>query len=104
MSENGTKQKKPEKTDNYVTTCRAGAVAANVFKRTAPGGFEYLDFSLSRAWKTANGKEGYSHNFFVKNCDAIHTVVDEACAFIAKATVEAPAEGVDDSPQIPEAA
>ncbi len=104
MSENGTKQKKSDKTDNYVTTCRAGAVAANVFRRTAPGGFEYLDFSLSRAWKTANGKEGYSQNFFAKNSDAIHTVVDEACAFIAKATVEASTKSADDSPQIPEAA
>ena len=84
MSENGTKQKKSDKTDNYVTTCRAGAVAANVFKRTAPGGFEYLDFSLSRSWKKNTDKEGYSQRFFAKNREAMKTVVDNACDYIVE--------------------
>ena len=103
MNENGNK-KKTDKTQNYVTTCRAGAVAANVFKRTAPGGFEYLDFSLSRAWKTSNGKEGYSQNFFAKNREAIHAVVEEACDFIANASVQATTEPTDDMEQSREAA
>ena len=76
--------KKPSKSNtNYIRTFRDGAVAANVFQRVAPGGFEYLDFSISRAWKTPGGKEGYSLNFFSKNRDAIHKVVDQACDFIA---------------------
>ena len=84
MNDNSTKKQKTEKTQNYVQTCRRGAVAPSVFRRTAPGGFEYLDFSLSRAWKTPNGKEGYSQNFFPKNREAIHTVVDQACELIAR--------------------
>jgi hypothetical protein len=78
---NGTK-KTTKKASNYVKTFRYGAVAANVFSRQAPGGFEYLDFSLSRAWKTSNDKEGYSQNFFAKNGEALHAVIDEACQFI----------------------
>ena len=78
---NGTK-KKTEKTNHYVKTFRSGAVAANVFVRQAPGGFEYLDFSLSRAWKTASGKEGYSQNFFAKSREALCAVIDQACQFI----------------------
>ena len=81
MSEtNGSKKKKSK--DNYVKTFRKGAVGANVFRRVAPGGFEYLDFSLSRAWKSSGGKEGYSLQFFSRNREAIKTVVDRACDFI----------------------
>jgi hypothetical protein len=79
---NGSAKKKAKTNNNYVRTFREGAVAANVFQRTAPGGFEYLDFSISRAWKTQNGKEGYSANFFDNNRDAIHNVVNQACEFI----------------------
>ena len=82
---NGSDKKKiTERQQKYVRTFRDGAVAANVFERTAPGGFEYLDFSVSRAWKTAGGKEGYSSNFFEKNRSALHNVIDEACDFIAE--------------------
>ena len=80
---NGSAKKKSKTNNNYVRTFRHGAVASNVFKRTAPGGFEYLDFSISRAWKIPNGKEGYSMNFFEKNREALHAVVDQACDFIA---------------------
>ena len=86
MSEtNGDKSKK--KTNKYVKTFRNGAVAANVFSRQAPGGFEYLDFGLSRAWKTTNGKEGYSQSFFAKNQEALHEVIDQACHFIQQHAV-----------------
>ena len=77
---NGTKKKKGS--DNYVTTFREGAVAASVFRRTAQGGFEYLDFAISRAWKTSGGKEGYSSQFFSTNREGIHRAVDRACDFI----------------------
>lgn len=87
MSEiNGSKSKKKD-TSKYVKTFRNGAIAANVFARLAPGGFEYLDFGLSRAWKTTNGKDGYSQNFFAKNQDALHEVVDQACYFIQQHSV-----------------
>ena len=93
---NKTKTEKPQK---YVKTFREGAVAANVFKRTAPGGFEYLDFSLSRSWKTANGKEGYSQSFFPKNRDAIQAVVDQACDFIEQAGTQTEGPSVSDIKQ-----
>ena len=53
-------------------TFRHGAVAASVWRRQAPSGFEYFDFSVSRSWKaTTTGKEGYSPNFFVSNTPAL---------------------------------
>ena len=80
---NGTERtQKSEKNEHYVRTFREGPVAANIFRRTAAGGLGYFDFSLSRAWKSPEGKEGYSRNFFTSNRDAIHTVVDQACDFI----------------------
>jgi hypothetical protein len=87
---NGSAKKKSKTNNNYVRTFRDGAVAANVFRRTAPGGFEYLDFSITRAWKVPSGKEGYSTNFFEKNREALHTVVDQACEFIAENAVSEP--------------
>ena len=91
MTESNGSAKKTKTNNNYVRTFRDGAIAANIFRRTAPGGFEYLDFSISRAWKTTNGKEGYSANFFDNNRDAIHNVVDQACEFI---TATRPAEDI----------
>jgi hypothetical protein len=80
MSETSGANKKPKPVNQHVRTFREGAVAANVFARQAPGGFEYLDFSLSRAWKSANGKEGYSQNFFASNRAAILTVIRQPSA------------------------
>jgi hypothetical protein len=85
MTENNGAKKKNEKPNNYVKTFRRGSIAANVFLRTAPGGFEYLDFCLSRAWKSTAEKEGYSQNFFSRNQRALHDVIDQACEFIDKA-------------------
>ena len=66
-----------------VETIREGAVAASIWKRQTPTGFEYLDFSLSRSWKMKNGeKEGYSQNFFEKNEEALQQVIAKACAYI----------------------
>jgi hypothetical protein len=89
---NGNKKKKTEQSSNYLKTFRQGAIAANVFQRTAPGGFEYLDFTLSRAWKTAGGKEGYSQTFFSRNCAALQIVIEQACDFIEANSREASAE------------
>ena len=46
--------KKQKKTNQYVKTFRCGAVATNIFRRQAPGGFEYLDFGVSRSWKSSS--------------------------------------------------
>ena len=62
---------------------RRGAIAASIWRRQTPTGFEYLDFSLSRSWKLKSGeREGYSQSFFEGNEEAIADVVSEACAFI----------------------
>ena len=66
-------------------TIRRGAVAASIWKRQAPSGFEYFDFSLSRAWKaTSTGRDGYSMNFFSDNEEALEEVIHEASIWIAE--------------------
>ena len=71
-----------------IKTFRVGAIAANVWKRQTPTGFEYLDFSLSRSWKLRSGeKEGYSTSFFHNNKDALIEVVELATAFIVENSV-----------------
>lgn len=79
MTENKTKpQVKPE------VTIRRGAVAASIWKRQAPSGFEYFDFSLSRAWKAkSSGRDGYSLNFFCDNEEQLGVVIKEASSWIA---------------------
>jgi len=65
-------------------TIRRGAVAASIWKRQAPSGFEYFDFSLSRAWKAkSSGRDGYSMNFFSDNEGALGEVIHEASNWIA---------------------
>lgn len=89
MSETNTVKKlKPtnNSSNTYVRTFRHGAIAANVFCRTAPGGLEYLDFNLSRSWKTNNDKDGYSQRFFAKNRDAMKLAIDDACEFIGESS------------------
>ena len=66
-----------------VTTIREGAVAATIWRRQSSAGLEYLEFSLSRSWKSKNGeKEGYSHNFFEANEKALVQVIIKACSVI----------------------
>ena len=80
MNEVKTKnQLKPE------ITIRRGAVAASIWKRQAPSGFEYFDFSLSRAWKAkSSGRDGYSPNFFFDNGEQLGEVIKEASIWIAE--------------------
>jgi len=101
MSET-TSEKKVRELSKHVKTCRLGAVAANIFVRQAPGGFEYLVLCLSRSWKTSGGKEGYSQNFFAKNREALHTVIDEACDFIDEETRGADSAEKDTPAKAPE--
>ena len=87
MSDETTSKKKRE-TQKPLKTFRVGAIAANVWKRQTPTGFEYLDFSLSRSWKLKSGeKEGYSTSFFHNNEDALVDVIKQAAAFILENTV-----------------
>jgi hypothetical protein len=107
---NSVKKVKPvsSSSNNYVRTFRHGAIAANVFCRTAPGGLEYLDFSISRSWKTNTDKEGYSQRFFAKNREAMKLVIDDACDFITESPTGAKRAATNDngkstSPRAPSA-
>ena len=87
MSDETTSKKKRE-TQKPLKTFRVGAIAASVWQRQTPTGFEYLDFSLSRSWKLKSGeKEGYSTSFFHNNEDALVDVIKQAAAFILENTV-----------------
>lgn len=64
-------------------TIREGAIAASIWRRQAPSGSAYYEFSLSRAWKSATtGKSGYSRNFLARNRDELARVIDLAVAWI----------------------
>ena len=82
-----------------VTTIREGAVAASIWCRQSSAGMEYLDFSLSRSWKSKSGdKEGYSQNFFETNEKAIVQVVIKACGFIRSRQSEPTVTDSDNGP------
>ena len=84
----GTSTKKKRETQKPLKTFRVGAIAASVWQRQTPTGFEYLDFSLSRSWKLKSGeKEGYSTSFFHNNQEALVEVIQQAAAFILENTV-----------------
>ena len=83
-----TSTKKKRETQKPLKTFRVGAIAASVWQRQTPTGFEYLDFSLSRSWKLKSGeKEGYSTSFFHNNEEALVEVIQQAAAFILENTV-----------------
>ncbi len=68
---------------------RRGAIAASVWPRQTSTGYRYLEFSLSRSWKTKSGdKEGYSQNYFESNEDALFEVIQEASEFIRITTID----------------
>lgn len=82
------KSTKKKSTQKPIKTFRVGAIAANVWQRQTPTGFEYLDYSLSRSWKLKSGeKEGYSTSFFHNNEEALIEVIEKATAFIVENTV-----------------
>lgn len=75
---------KKKSTLKPVKTIRHGAVAASIWKRQSPSGFEYYDFSLSRSWRTQKtGREGYSPNFFANNESELLATINEAASWIA---------------------
>jgi hypothetical protein len=72
-----------------VKTIRRGAIAASIWRRQAPTGFEYYDFSISRSWKSkSSGKEGYSSNFFTRNAEDLAAVAEEAAVWIEENETE----------------
>lgn len=71
------KKTKSKKESNYVHTIRSEtdpAIAANVFRRVTPDGHAYLDYELSRAWKSGK-REGYSSRFYNRNRDGLVEVI-----------------------------
>lgn len=75
---------KKQNAEKPTKTVRHGAIAANIWKRMAPNGFEYYDFSLSRSWKSKSSqKEGYSTSFFANNEAEITAAVRDAASWIA---------------------
>lgn len=77
---------------------RRGAIAASVWRRQAPSGFEYFDFSLSRAWKAkSTGREGYSLNFFSDNEEDLAQVIRQASSWISEQLSDSRETDFDDS-------
>jgi hypothetical protein len=71
-------------TTTPVHVVRRGAIAASIWRRQAPSGFPYYDFSLSRSWKSlSTSKTGYSKNFFADHEQELVEVIRETCAWIA---------------------
>jgi len=72
-----------------VKVVRRGAVAASVWKRQAPSGYPYYDFSLSRSWKSlSTDKMGYSKNFFANHAKQLAEVIEETAAWIEAQKVQ----------------
>lgn len=89
MSERDKSNSKSRPQQRPVKVIRVGAVAASIWRRQTPTGYEYLDFSLSRSWKLKSGeREGYSQNFFESNEEAIFDVVEQAARFIREESPE----------------
>lgn len=62
---------------------RRKAIAASIWKRQAPSGYPYYDFSLSRSWKSlSTNKTGYSKNFFAEHAPELTEVIQETTAWI----------------------
>lgn len=74
------------KESHYVVTLRSEicpAIAANIFRRPAPNGQTYLDYEISRAWKSGN-RQGYSSRFYAQNREGIKEVADLASDWIER--------------------
>jgi hypothetical protein len=80
-----TKGKGPSTNSQPAKVIRQGAIAASIWLRSAPTGFPYYDFTVSRSWKSLAGeKTGYSQNFFDRNKAELMQVIESACNWIAE--------------------
>ena len=89
------KKSKTKKESSYVYTIRSKvdpAIAANIFRRATQDGHTYLDYELSRAWKTEK-REGYSNRFYVRNCEGLIEVIQRATEWIEQNPQAADSEG-----------
>jgi hypothetical protein len=76
-------KKKKQATEIPVHVIRQGGVAASIWQRCSPAGFEYFDYSLTRSWKSkSSGSIGYSKNFFVRNQQELISVIQQASQWI----------------------
>lgn len=83
MNDKLTTKKKPA-AEIPVHTIRQGAVAASIWRRMSPAGYEYFDYSLARSWQSkSSGNTGYSRNFFSRNQTELIKVIEEASRWIA---------------------
>lgn len=64
---------------------RDGGIAAMVWRRESATGFPYYEYSLSRSWKSQNGKTGYSQNYFARNEAQLVKVIELASRWISEA-------------------
>lgn len=104
MSENNKNEtsKKKSTTTMPVKVIREGAIAASIWKRQAPSGFEYYEFTLSRSWKAqSSGREGYSQNFFARNADELQNVIREAAIWIEGQQASLQTEQPEELPTVP---
>lgn len=91
--------KKKSSTTKPVNIIRQGAIAASIWKRQAPNGFEYYEFSLSRSWKTqSTGREGYSQAFFARNAAELQAVIEETASWIASQPASLQAKQPEEMP------
>lgn len=76
-------KKKKQPTETPVHVIRQGGVAASIWQRCSPAGFEYFDYSLTRSWKSkSSGSTGYSKNFFARNQQELVSVIQQASQWI----------------------
>lgn len=83
------KKRKTAAGEMPIHTIREGAVAASIWRRMSPAGYEYFDFSLCRSWKSlSSGGTGNSRNFFSRNQVELTKVIEEACRWISAHELE----------------
>jgi hypothetical protein len=58
------------------------AIAVSIWLESAPDGFTYLDYTVSRSWKNKAGNTGYSSKFFARNKGALIDLVEQATAWM----------------------
>jgi hypothetical protein len=64
-------------------TIRSGEVTASIYQRQSNTGYAYLDFSLSRSWKSAStAKEAHGTSFFVENEEDLMEAIRQATEWI----------------------
>ena len=74
---------------------REGAIAASIWEKTTTHGMTYLEYTLSRSWKSKAGSTGYSQAFFPRNEAALLSIVKQASQWIEAAEKKEAASQAD---------